>query len=448
MIEHNLKPNHEEVTYESILGSLPEGVMLVDENGVVIVCNSSALGLVGAKASDVIGTRYEEIVNKFYSTGGVVYDEGEVEIGIEDHSVIKTFKTGLPVKDALFAIEHKNSGKIWLRVNSMKLLQPSKSELNGAIVVTMRNVTAEHTSKEQLKTALRALERDKEFLKVLLDNLQEGIVAVDAEGRFTLFNPASLKFHGITDPEKMYGRVPTASDLYEVDGKKLERDDNPLIRALMGEYVKDQPLVIKHKDVEDREILATSQALKDKDDELIGAVVAMYDVTERNSYERKLAELALKDGLTKIGNRLKFNEDIANYMEVSNRHGVKLALFVIDLDNFKYVNDKYGHLVGDELLIEVGDRLKSAVRPEDSIARLGGDEFVVLCLLDGNDEELVRARILSALTDDIEIKGCPVSLRASIGLGIKEPGTVIGRDDLIKAADIDMYKIKANKITQ
>jgi diguanylate cyclase len=147
--------------------------------------------------------------------------------------------------------------------------------------------------------------------------------------------------------------------------------------------------------------------------------------------ERLLHEQATHDALTGLPNRALFND----------RLGTAAAAILIDLDDFKAVNDTLGHPVGDGLLVEVGRRLRSAVRDTDLVARLGGDEFAILIPnISGMSPDDVAERILEELADPIRTHGHVIEVCASIGVAVREPDE--DAQDLLRHADIAMYAAK------
>jgi diguanylate cyclase (GGDEF)-like protein/PAS domain S-box-containing protein len=181
------------------------------------------------------------------------------------------------------------------------------------------------------------------------------------------------------------------------------------------------------------------------DEHVHGIVLNSRDVSERKAFEEQLAHQAFHDPVTKLANRALFSDRVEHALMRSTRGIPEIAVMFIDLDDFKTVNDSLGHTAGDEVLQEVGRRLKIAVRPTDTVARFGGDEFAVL--LDGVDGSADAAdaasRILRALELPIEIDGKNVVPRASVGI------CLVGEDletpeatELLRNADVAMYMAK------
>ena len=158
-----------------------------------------------------------------------------------------------------------------------------------------------------------------------------------------------------------------------------------------------------------------------------------------------LAHQAHHDPLTGLANRALFGERLDAALDRHRGAGQPFALLVIDLDEFKEVNDSYGHSVGDRLLNAVGERLCSCVRSDDTVARLGGDEFAVVLHGDGDGAtpEAVRQRIADAMRDPFEIDGTLLALGASVGIGTPLPEDAdVTADLLLHRADSAMYVAK------
>jgi diguanylate cyclase (GGDEF)-like protein len=163
---------------------------------------------------------------------------------------------------------------------------------------------------------------------------------------------------------------------------------------------------------------------------------------ERDSLMALLRRQALYDGLTSLPNRSLFNERLA--ADFANRSSDRqLAVLLLDLDDFKGINDNFGHEAGDELLVAVGQRLRGAVREGDMAARFGGDEFVITLPACADPSVAIRVaeRVLETLTQPFDIGGRRLNVRASIGLAVAGAGDR-NADDLVRNADVAMYEAK------
>lgn len=155
--------------------------------------------------------------------------------------------------------------------------------------------------------------------------------------------------------------------------------------------------------------------------------------------------MAQHDALTHLPNRALFADRLNHELSRAKRHGGRFAIIFLDLDHFKSVNDKYGHSAGDQLLRQVADRLKSAVRKADTVARIGGDEFVLL-MAELSEKESVLGlaeKIQEALREPFLIDGQALRISCSIGVAVY-PQDGNDANALTKNADESMYRAKAS----
>ena len=172
-------------------------------------------------------------------------------------------------------------------------------------------------------------------------------------------------------------------------------------------------------------------------------VVNADDVTRRKSVEHNLMRRALLDPLTGLPNRVYFMNRLERALDESRRQTSSVAVLFLDLDRFKLINDSLGHEAGDQLLIAVGQRLKTAVRPGDTVARFGGDELIVLLeeVAEDADATVVAERIIEGVRKPLVVAQHEISVSTSIGIAVSG-----GPDDdanlLIRNADIALYRAK------
>jgi diguanylate cyclase (GGDEF)-like protein/PAS domain S-box-containing protein len=166
------------------------------------------------------------------------------------------------------------------------------------------------------------------------------------------------------------------------------------------------------------------------------------DISERKTLERQLAHQAFHDPLTGLANRVLFKDRVERALAGSHRLERLCVVLFLDLDDFKKVNDSLGHVVGDELLVAVAERISTCLRPADTAARLGGDEFAIL-LEDARgvpDAIVVAERILEALRAPITLQGKRTVIETSVGIASSDRRS--GADELLRNADIAMYIAK------
>jgi diguanylate cyclase (GGDEF)-like protein len=166
--------------------------------------------------------------------------------------------------------------------------------------------------------------------------------------------------------------------------------------------------------------------------------------TQRAQYKKTLKQTALYDALTKLPNRNLLFERIDRTIKLARRYSFIFAVLFIDLDGFKLVNDIYGHTAGDELLQQVGERLKDCTRKSDTVARYGGDEFIIILsrLTEKKDCERIAEKIIKRLSERFVLSMATVKIGASIGLTVGDQNFDYSIDSLITKADDAMYKAK------
>ncbi|HEV8298357.1 MAG TPA: EAL domain-containing protein [Acidimicrobiales bacterium] len=173
-----------------------------------------------------------------------------------------------------------------------------------------------------------------------------------------------------------------------------------------------------------------------------GIVLNTRDVTERRQFEDQLAHQAFHDPLTSLANRALFADRLTHAVRKLGRTGAGIAVIMIDLDRFKYINDSLGHGAGDRLLADAARRLRHAVRESDTIARFGGDEFaIVMEDTDLAEAELTAQRVVELLRMPFDLDGSDVWISASVGVAATSQ-PVLSPEALLRDADVAMYAAK------
>ncbi len=191
-----------------------------------------------------------------------------------------------------------------------------------------------------------------------------------------------------------------------------------------------------------RTVHALGETVTDENGEVTQMSGTCHDVTERKLLQDEITHLAFHDPLTGLANRRLFLDRLDHALAQLRRSDATCAILFIDLDDFKEINDGYGHTAGDALLQEVAGRLRRALRKVDTIARFGGDEFAVLC--EGADLEAATQaaeRIEAELSEPTMIEGNNVAVAGSIGIAIADRDA--DADSLLRQADAAMYAVKA-----
>jgi diguanylate cyclase (GGDEF)-like protein len=176
----------------------------------------------------------------------------------------------------------------------------------------------------------------------------------------------------------------------------------------------------------------------------VNVFLDIYRQRKELEYSEQLYKtMATRDPLTLLGNREQFETDIRKSLANAVRHGYMIAVLYIDLDKFKPVNDTFGHKVGDDVLVEVANRLKTGIREGDSVGRLGGDEFAVLLnmIRDAASAGMVAQKIIKNLSQAMNVQNHEIKIGASIGIAYY-PEDGEDYETLLHRADMAMYNAK------
>lgn len=274
--------------------------------------------------------------------------------------------------------------------------------------------------------------------------MSDAVVATDIEGRVVLVNEAGRRAFG---ERASVGRSATNDSVYLPDQETLcPTEDLPLARALRGEIVRDMELFVRSAEFPDgRWYSLNGTPLMDSEGLVCGAVAVGRDVSDLRAARWELQQLAHADWLTGAYNRAGFMNVARTALERAKASGRHPAVFFIDLNGMKNINDSLGHQEGDRLLVDVTSILRSCFRTSDIVGRLGGDEFVVLAPEAGEQAEVLRARLRAAVEAFNEEAERAYRVSISIGLGTANPEEPSTLEDLVNQADRRMYEDKVER---
>ncbi len=279
-----------------------------------------------------------------------------------------------------------------------------------------------------------------ERLQVTLQSIGDGVLSTDENGGVLYMNAIAEQMTGWSAAD---ARGRPLHDVLQLTGSTASTGLSglaPLESAMTGLATE----VVLHRRGGGQYVIEENVApIRGRDGGVTGAVTVFRDVSEARAMAHRMSHLAQHDALTDLPNRMLFHERLARAIERARRTQLKVAVLFLDLDRFKNVNDSLGHRIGDQLLIEVAQRLTGCVRESDTVSRQGGDEFVVLVsdLKDGQGCSRVAEDMLRSLARPFTIDGSSLSITTSIGVAVyPDDGTDIV--ELTKHADAAMYLAK------
>jgi diguanylate cyclase (GGDEF)-like protein/PAS domain S-box-containing protein len=304
-----------------------------------------------------------------------------------------------------------------------------------SFTISLRDISANRRAQEAVR-----------HLAAIVESSTDAIMSTTLDGTVLTWNAGA---------EQLYGYP--ASEVVGRDSSVLAPPDRPdeipnlLVRVAHGERVPQFDSVRMRRDGTLVDVAVSLSPIVDEDGAIVAASTIVRDISDRKRAEAQIAHLAYHDQLTGLPNRAMFHEHLELALARADRNQCGVAVLFIDLDNFKLINDSFGHEAGDELLRDFGARLSAVIRATDIVARQGGDEFLVLVPdleLESEGAEIVpRAlevvaaiehKVRSVLETPFEVAGTDVHIGLSIGVSIY-PIDAADRDALLRNADTAMY---------
>ena len=285
------------------------------------------------------------------------------------------------------------------------------------------------------------LEENLNLSKEIIQNISEAVVITDLNARILDINPAYTHITGFSK-EYMLGKNPSVLK----SGRHTKTFYEHMWNDLLHKGHWSGEIWDRRRNGELFPKLLNLNTIYDHMKIPKYYIGIFQDITTMKKNQEELKKLAYFDPLTSLPNRTNFELMLESEIKLNVRNNTTSALMLLDLDNFKVINDSLGHTIGDELLIEVAQRLKSIGRKSDTICRLGGDEFALIIRAPIQREkiQLVANRILKALSEPFYILGNEIFITTSIGISLF-PEDSSNKNELIKNVDLAMYEAKKDK---
>ncbi len=426
-IEIALREN--ENRFRGMIEALGEGIMLIDQHGSVLSCNGEAARIFRLSSQAMIGLELTELQQIEF-----LGEEG-LPMRFEETSFWRTLQSGIPINNSIIGIRQSGGPDCWAIMNTVPISAKGEAS-HSAVLASFTDITARKEVEQELRISAVAFEAT------------EGIMVTDAQGTILRVNQAFTKITGYS-PDEVIGHPPSIlhsgsqnNEFYQEMWQQLSRDG-----SWRGEILN------KRKDGKIYPEWLTISAVQGAAGEITHFVGTFTDISARKEAEEKIKEMAFYDALTRLPNRRLLIDRLEHAQASSARNGQYGAVIMLDLDNFKNINDVHGHDVGDGLLIEVANRLRDNIRDSDTVSRLGGDEFVIILEGLGNDEILAIGNAEEAVEKlricisvpyfpkrEDEVNRHHTSTSGGVCLFF---GQAISTDELMKQADIALYQAKS-----
>ncbi|MGR8980730.1 MAG: EAL domain-containing protein [Gammaproteobacteria bacterium] len=306
----------------------------------------------------------------------------------------------------------------------------------------LNRVMEELRLSERQQSELRTLaDREQSRMSALLSAMNIGILFEDNQRRIEYINPAFMRMWGITDQKGLLGKP-----IRSVLERSPECFVHPILASKYVLGVLDTHEMSERFEIElndGRVLTQIYYPVTDMEGRVLGRLWIYEDITQDRQTAQQLLYLAERDALTGLYNRHRFHEYLENLIASSIRIHGRFALIYFDLDDFKYINDTFGHHAGDTVLVRAASEITSVIRQIEIFARLGGDEFAILSQIQpGEDISALPSRIVKAISGiPLRFRSTNFRLTSSVGVAIF-PDHGETAEDLIAHADAAMYQAK------
>lgn len=427
-----LKPGGGELLDVELISQLcdysPLGIVLSDELGRTVYANAAFRRITGLTLEQSLGATW---IQRMHAADRDRVATEWLAAGRRGQSYQTEARFVRPGGDA-----------VWTRLHVASIPDVGRP---SASLLMVEEISERRAAEEVLRVAEEALFAEKERAQVTLDSIGDAVLATDLDGHVTYMNLEAQALTGWSRDEAL-GR-PLIDVFRILDGVTRGVAPNPAERAIEHDCTVGLASGCKlvRRDGTEVEIEDSAAPIHNRDGKVAGAVIVFHDVAQSRAMAERMAHLARHDFLTGLANPALLNERLTLAISLAQQHGTKIALLFIDLDDFKGVNDSYGHLVGDQLLQSIAARLENCVRAADTVSRRGGDEFVILLteIRGRKDAAHVAEKVIAAITAPHRLEGVELRVRASIGVSLF-PDDSADLVDLVRNADAAMYLVKAS----
>lgn len=403
-----------------IFDTVSEGIVYQDRDGRIVSWNPAAEAVLGLSSAELGGLTCLD--PRWRS----IHEDGSPFPG-EEHPAPRVLATGVPVRGEIIGIHKPNGELSWIRVNSQPVVNDEGATI--AAVTAFTDVTAEHNLLRSLRRFRHLFQHANDIITVI-DAVGNVLYASPSGGRVLGYPSNDSLTHGvlgIIHPDDLVASMARLRDV--VGGKDLNEPFIVRVRSHSGEWMQLECVVVN---------LLNEPAVH-------GLVITSRDVTDRQRLAEQLAHRAAHDELTNLPNRRRLATRVSEALARAGKEGRSIALCFIDLDGFKDVNDTYGHVAGDDLLVAVADGIRSVVRPTDAAARVGGDEFIVVFdPVASVDEAMYLASRLRERIIVSSVEGLPPgAFGASVGLALSRADDT--PTSVMQRADSALYRAKVQR---
>jgi len=298
------------------------------------------------------------------------------------------------------------------------------------------------STSKRFETSNSRIKSEIAKIQTTFASIDDAVITTNQDGLVDYMNKSAKELTNYHLDDNKETHIQVIFKIFNEDNFLLE---NPVEKAIEQERVikGKHNVFLQRRGGERLPIIYTIAPIHDADEKTIGTIIVFHDTSETHKLTKALSWQASHDALTKLPNRMQLKDRLESSLEDARENETLLTLFFIDLDNFKPVNDEYGHAQGDKVLKIIAQRLQKITRNDDIVARLGGDEFVITLLSFNEYDEIIKTleRVMNTITQPIPVGSANIALSASIGVSTY-PDDNSDADALLRHADQAMYIAK------
>jgi diguanylate cyclase (GGDEF)-like protein/PAS domain S-box-containing protein len=391
-----------------ILDNMQDTYYRTDLNGLLVRASRSAEQLLGYRSDEVIGMRLADLY----------CNPADREVLLE-----KLATNGGAVTHFEGKLRHRDGREVWVSTHA-HYYRDEHGRIAGVEGIA-RDITAWRRAREELRLAAKVFE-----------GVTEGVAITDPQFEVVSVNPSFVEMTGYDATQAVGFRL---SDFAaDPGGQPLA-----LLPALGERGAWSGEVWCRRRDGAGFPSWLSVSVVRDDAGNVSHHVALFSDITERKAHLQRVEFLAHHDPLTELPNRLLFRDRVEQAIARAARTQSTLALLFVDLDDFKLVNDSFGHAIGDQVLREVGKRIAAGVRDTDTVGRYGGDEFVIVItgMSDAASVSVIQQKIVQLIAAPVALEGRVIRVGCSVGAAVYPTD---GRDyeSLLRYADAAMYSAK------
>jgi len=415
--------------FRAMSDASPLGIFVSDAQGNCIYTNAAYHAISGQTLEETLGTNWTS----------AIHPDDRLKAISEWGDAVRSQTPFI----AEVRFLRKDKSVIWTRLNAAAIRAESVGKKSQGYVQIVEDISDRKSIELILRVSEETIFEQRERAQVTLNSIGDGVLTTNMAGKVSYLNRVAEEMTGW--PLKDALGLPLKDVFNVIDAETRVPILDPVTSVIKTGATVNLPVncLLVRRDGTEAPIEDSIAPIHSRDNEVTGAVIVFHDVSETRAMALQMLHMAQHDFLTGLANRALLTERLTRALGLAQRKKKQVALLFIDLDNFKSINDSFGHAAGDKLLQSVAKRLQEVVRATDTVCRQGGDEFVVLLteIEQHNDAAHVAEKLISVFALPHIIHECALPITLSIGISVY-PEDCKDAEEAFRHADEAMYQAK------